>query len=75
MKCPKCDGILNKVTISVKPEYGAGVLDIKEMTPRIEMEQCYGCNGIWFDENGLEQYLNDKLFIVDAPKSSKSSIC
>jgi len=68
MKCPKCDGTLEKVTVHVRPEYGADILNDAEKTDTIELDQCLSCNGIWFDVNELDQYLAEKLLILDSPK-------
>lgn len=40
MKCPKCEGALNKVTIKTRPEYGTDILNDAEQTTEIE-----GCAG------------------------------
>lgn len=71
MDCPKCGGILNKVNIKVRPEYGADILQDAEQTSEIEIDQCLSCNGVWFDVKELDQYLAEKLVILDSPKVSK----
>ncbi|MBU1862941.1 MAG: zf-TFIIB domain-containing protein [Candidatus Omnitrophica bacterium] len=68
MKCPKCDSQLNKVKIKTRPEYGADVLQDAEQTGEIELDQCLSCNGVWFDVNELDQYLAEKLIILNSPK-------
>jgi Zn-finger nucleic acid-binding protein len=68
MKCPKCEGVLNKVTIKMRPEYGADILNDAEQTTEIEVDQCISCNGVWFDAKELNQYLAEKLLILDSPK-------
>jgi len=68
MKCPKCEGTLNKVTVKVRPEYGADILNDVEQTSEIELDQCLSCNGVWFDMKELDQYLAEKLLILDSPK-------
>jgi len=70
MKCPKCDGTLNKVTVKVRPEYGADILQDAEQTSEIELDQCLSCNGVWFDVKELDQYLAEKLLILNSPKVS-----
>lgn len=71
MKCPKCDGTLNKVRITTRPEYGADILNDAEQTTEIEVDQCLSCNGIWFDVKELDQYLAEKLIILNSPKVSR----
>lgn len=66
MDCPKCGTTLNKVTIKTRPEYGADVLNDAEKMRQIEVDQCLSCNGIWFDKNELEQYLSEKLLILNS---------
>lgn len=71
MKCPKCGAALNKVKIKTRPEYGGDVLKDAEETREIEVDQCLSCNGIWFDQNELQQYLSEKLIILDSPPIEK----
>lgn len=71
MDCPKCGGVLNKVNIKVRPEYGADILQDAEQTSEIELDQCLSCNGVWFDVKELDQYLAEKLLILDSPGVSK----
>ena len=68
MKCPKCESTLNKVKIQTRPEYGADILQDAEQTSEIEVDQCLSCNGIWFDVKELDQYLSEKLLILDSEK-------
>lgn len=68
MKCPKCDSSLIKVTIKTRPEYGGEILKDAEKIQLIQVDQCLSCNGIWFDAFELEQYLAEKLIILDSPK-------
>ncbi|MDP8217997.1 MAG: zf-TFIIB domain-containing protein [Candidatus Theseobacter exili] len=70
MKCPKCEGVLNKVKVTTRPEYGADILNDAEQVSEIELDQCLSCNGVWFDEKELDQYLAEKLIILDSPKIS-----
>ena len=69
MKCPKCEGDLRKAQIKVRPEYGADILNDAEQTSRIEVDQCLICNGIWFDMGELKQYLDEKLLILNSPRT------
>lgn len=68
MKCPKCDTALGKVKIRIRPEYGADILNDAEETSEIEVDQCLSCSGIWFDVKELDQYLAEKLLILDSKK-------
>ncbi len=68
MKCPKCESNLIKVKVTTRPEYGADILQDAELTQEIELDQCASCNGIWFDVKELDQYLAEKLLILDAPR-------
>lgn len=82
MKCPKCGGSLNKVKVKTRPEYGADILDDAEQVSEIELDQCLSCNGVWFDVKELDQYMAEKLIILDSPKvaeykdlNKKEGIC
>lgn len=68
MKCPKCEGTLAKVKIVTRPEYGGDILNDAERTTELEVDQCLECNGVWFDVNELEQYLAEKLIILNSKK-------
>ncbi len=68
MDCPKCESTLNKVKITTRPEYGVDILSDAEQTTEIEIDQCLSCNGIWFDVKELEQYLAEKLILLNSPK-------
>jgi len=68
LSCPKCDNTLLKVKIVTRPEYGADILNDAEQTTEIEVEQCMACHGVWFDVNELDQYLAEKLLILNSPK-------
>lgn len=66
MDCPKCIGKLNKVEVKfyeiadMPTQKGARV-------STLEVDQCFVCNGIWFDAGELEKYINKKLTILDSP--------
>jgi uncharacterized protein len=70
MNCPKCEGTLNKVKLTTRPEYGADILSDSEQTTEIEVDQCLSCHGIWFDIKGLEQYLAEKLILLNSPQAA-----
>ncbi len=72
MKCPKCEGELNKVTVKVRPEYGGDILNDAEQVNEIQLDQCLSCNGVWFDIKELDQYLSEKLLILDSRRVSNS---
>lgn len=70
--CPKCGSALNRVKITKRPEYGGTTLKDAEVTGRFELDQCLACNGVWFDANELDQYLAEKLVLLDSPKVSNA---
>jgi Zn-finger nucleic acid-binding protein len=66
MDCPKCLGKLNEVEIRFH--------EIKDMPKQKEamistltVDQCFVCNGVWFDAGEIEKYIEKKLTIVDSP--------
>jgi len=66
MDCPKCIGKLNKVEIRFHES--ADMPEQKEVRITIlEVDQCFVCNGVWFDAGELEKYIKNKLTIVDSP--------
>ena len=69
LRCPKCAAGLSHVIIRKKPEYGGTVLHEAQKTNEIEVDQCIACGGIWFDANELQQYLDEKLFLLQSPDS------
>ena len=82
MQCPKCEGILAKVKIVARPEYGGDILSDAERTTELEVDQCLECNGVWFDVKELEQYLAEKLLILNSKRvdrykdlDKKSGVC
>ena len=68
MRCPKCNGTLSKMTIRKTADYGGDLLDDAEVTDKIVVDQCLSCTGIWFDVDELDQYLAEKLVILDSKK-------
>jgi Zn-finger nucleic acid-binding protein len=72
MKCPKCDAGLNRLTITTPPKYGGEVLQNERTEGKIEVEQCLSCNGLWFDANELDEYLNEKLLLINSPKVAET---
>lgn len=68
MRCPKCESALIKVKVRTRPEYGEDILNDAEQTSEIDIDQCLSCHGVWFDVKELDQYLAEKLVIVNSPK-------
>ncbi len=66
MNCPKCIGKLNKVEIKFH-EIADMPRQKGAMVTSLEIDQCFVCNGVWFDAGELEKYLEKKITIVDAP--------
>lgn len=66
MDCPKCLGKLSKVELKfheiaeMPTQKGASITTL-------EVDQCFVCNGIWFDAGELEKYIEKKLTIIDSP--------
>lgn len=72
MNCPKCESPLNNVLIKTRPEYGGDILRDAEAIRQMELDQCLSCNGVWFDAKELDQYLAEKLLILESPKVKDS---
>lgn len=70
MKCPKCIGKLDEITIELDEvtdpkESKHGKIKKKEI--KLKLDQCFVCNGVWFDKGELEKYLEKSFTIVDSP--------
>ena len=50
LDCPKCVGRLESVKI---PDAGTG--SIADRDNFLEIDQCFACRGIWFDQNELKR--------------------
>jgi Zn-finger nucleic acid-binding protein len=66
MKCPKCGGALSVVRILKHASYGGTALRDAEATKALEVNQCLGCNGVWFDAGELDQYIDERLLLLDS---------
>jgi len=66
MDCPKCLGKLNKVEIKFH-EIADMPSQKGALITTLEVDQCFVCNGVWFDTGELEKYIEKKLTIVDSP--------
>jgi len=61
--CPKCLKELHEVFISLSKRHHASHGE----TIRLLVDQCFSCNGIWFDGNEFEKYLEYDLVILNSP--------
>ena len=53
MNCPKCTvGKLSEVTVRIQ---------VPGADQELVVDQCFTCEGVWFDANELETYLRQKL--------------
>ena len=63
MFCPKCHKELHEIFISLSKRHQASQKD----SFTLQVDQCFSCNGIWFDGNELEKYLEYDLVILKSP--------
>ncbi len=63
MFCPKCHNELKDIFFSLSKRHHAS----QNETIKFEIDQCFSCNGIWFDGNELEKYLECELVILNSP--------
>ncbi len=63
MFCPKCLKELHGIFISLSKKHHASDGE----TIKLQVDQCFSCNGIWFDGNELEKYLEHDLVILNSP--------
>ena len=66
MKCPKCIGKLNPLTIELHGVYAGGRLKGESLTESLTIDQCFICNGLWFDKGELEKYMKERMTVVGA---------
>lgn len=71
MNCPKCVGKLGKVTVKLNEAYRSEKMKGEGLVTELELDQCFVCNGVWFDAGELEKYLAEKITIVDSPPIGK----
>ncbi len=64
MQCPKCQNVLTRITSSLKKKYSTGKNEGENI--RLVVDQCFKCNGVWFDANVLESYLFENLSIINS---------
>lgn len=64
MQCPKCQNVLTRITSSLGKEYSAGKNKGEKI--RIKVDQCFECNGVWFDAKELESYLKENLIVINS---------
>lgn len=67
MDCPKCIGKLSKITVRLNEVYRSKLIQGEGLTQQLELDQCFGCSGVWFDAGELEKYLAEKITIVNSP--------
>lgn len=67
MDCPKCIGKLSRTTVKLNEVYRSKLLSGEGLTEEIELDQCFVCNGVWFDAGELEKYLAEKVTIINSP--------
>ena len=72
MDCPKCSvGKLNGISVTVNTLYRSQVLQGQGTTVQLHLEQCFSCNGVWFDAGELKKYLAEELTILDSAPIAK----
>ncbi|MBK8869503.1 MAG: zf-TFIIB domain-containing protein [Elusimicrobia bacterium] len=68
MNCPKCIGKLSEVGIRLNTAYKAKILRGEGLTTTLTVDQCFSCNGVWFDAGELKKYLDEKITVLDSDK-------
>lgn len=68
MQCPKCHNVLIRITSSLGKRYTTGKKEGEKI--RLEVDQCFECNGVWFDAEELESYLFENLTIINSAEIS-----
>ena len=69
MDCPKCSvGKLNEITVRTNTLYRSPVLQGEGVNVDLTLDQCFVCNGVWFDAGELKKYLAENITIVNSPE-------
>jgi Zn-finger nucleic acid-binding protein len=71
MNCPKCLGILEPIQVT---EQHTSVGKNESESPvelSLEVDKCFSCGGVWFDDGELDKYLDEKITAVDSPSLGK----
>jgi len=63
MFCPKCLKELKKVVIKLSKKHHTSHGE----NISLRVDQCPACNGVWFEGNELEKYLEYNLSILNTP--------
>ena len=42
------------------------------MNVELKLNQCFVCNGVWFDAGELKKYLTEHIMIVNSPETDQS---
>jgi Zn-finger nucleic acid-binding protein len=61
MNCPKCIGKLGKKTLVVRREHTDKALKGAVLEYELELDECFICAGVWFDQHELDRYMRDGL--------------
>ena len=73
MDCPKCSvGKLNEITVRTNTLYRSPVLQGEGVNVSLKLDQCFVCNGVWFDAGELNKYLTENVTIVNSPEIDQS---
>ena len=75
MDCPKCSvGKLNEITVRANNLYRAVALQGEGTSFELKLDQCFVCNGVWFDAGELQKYLSENCTIVNSPEIDRPLI-
>ena len=66
MDCPKCLGKLQKTTIRIAETNATEELRGAALSYNLEVDQCFVCNGVWFDKGELDKYLTEGITVVNS---------
>ena len=69
MICPKCKTDLHEISFSLRRHKASRGKPIS-----FHVDQCFTCNGFWFDANELEKYLEYELQILNSPAIEPSKM-
>jgi len=73
MDCPKCLGRLEKTKITVRATSELKELQGSTRSYELEIDKCFVCDGVWFDQGELKKYLSDQIDIIDSPSKGKET--
>lgn len=73
MDCPKCIGKLQEKAITIRRASSLETLKGATTSWELKIDQCFVCEGLWFDRGELNKYVHDDVEVLDSPSRCKKT--